>query len=392
VQIVIIGAGAVGSAVARELVQLPDVEAVRVVDSHARALQELANRIPGPKMSSFQVDARDRAAIAPVLDGVGCVVSAGTPELGQTLAAMALDHGCHYCDLSDPEGVAGDGHALADRARDLGRWIVPGCGLAPGLVNLLCTDGMERFESVQAAFIRVGGLPVHPEPPFYFQLVSSPDKLLEDYTRPVRVIVDGALTTAEPLTGVEPIDFGDGFGRLEAFHTAGSLSHLAERLVGRVRTLDHKTVQWPGHADRMRFLLGLGFGEPRSIDVRTHLTYRDILVRRMRQRLAPASPDVVLARVVIQGVSEGRERTLVFGLREQGGGEPDDSAIKRCTAIPTAVVAHLLASGAVPGGGVSPPEVAVPRDAFMRMVRERGIDIRERWHEGHVPVGEASAS
>ncbi len=66
--------------------------------------------------------------------------------------------------------------------------------------------------------------------------------------------------------------------------------------------------------------------------------------------------------------------------------------MKRCTAIPTAAVAHLLASGAVSGGGAAPPEAAVPRDAFMGLVRERGIDIRERWHEGHVPVSEASAS
>ena len=77
--------------------------------------------------------------------------------------------GCHYCDLSDPEVVIGEGHALAERAREAGRWVVPGSGLAPGLVNVLCTDGIGRFESVESAFIRVGGLPVHPEPPFLFR-------------------------------------------------------------------------------------------------------------------------------------------------------------------------------------------------------------------------------
>ncbi len=389
-QIVIIGAGAIGSSVARELVLYDDVEAVRVVDSHSRALQDLAERLPGPKLQSYQVDARDRAAIAPILGGADCVVGAGSGPVGPMLASLALDHGVHYCDLGGPASMLGAEPALADRAREVGRWIVPGCGLAPGLVNVLCLHGIEQFEYVHSASIRVGDLPLRPEGPFYFQLDSSPDKLLEDYTQSARVIENGALTTVEALTGVESIDFGDGFGHLEAFHTAGSLSHLAEDLVGRVRFLDHKTVHWPGHASRMQFLLGLGFGESRSIDVRTHLTYRDLLVRRMRQRLAPSGPDVVLARVVIQGTIDGRDRTLVFGIQEAADPASGDSAMKRCTAVPAAAVARLLASGAVPGAGAAPPETILPGGAFLETVRSRGIHVREHWLDGHVPASEAA--
>jgi saccharopine dehydrogenase-like NADP-dependent oxidoreductase len=392
VQIVIIGAGAMGSAIAQELVLRDDVEGVRIVDSHSRALQELADRLPGPKLRSFQMDARDRAAIAPVLEGASCVVGASTANIGLLLAGMALDHGCHYCDLGGPDAVLGEKLGLADRAREVGRWVVPGCGLAPGLVNVLCLHGIEQFESVHAARIRVGGLPLHPVEPFRFQLASSPDKLLEDYTLPARVIEEGAIATVDPLMGVESIDFGEPFGRLEAFHTAGGLSHLVERLLGRVRNLDLKSVQWPGHAGRMRFLLGLGLGEDRSIDVRTHLTYRDILVRRMRQRLAPAGPDVVLVRVAVQGTVDGRDRTLVFGVAEHAGPETGDSAMRRCTAVPAAAVAAILASGAIGGGGAAPPESVVPRTALLSTVRGRGIAISEQWFDGHVGVGDAASA
>lgn len=390
-QFVIIGAGAIGSAIARELVLHDDVRDVRVVDSHSRALQDLAGQLPGPKLRSYQVDARDRTAIAPVMEGADCVIGAGSTPVGSMLAELSLDLGSHFCDLGGPGSVLGQEATLQDRARDVGRWVVPGCGLSPGLVNLLCLHGIDQFETVEAASIRVGDLPIQPTEPFFFQLGSSPEKLLDDYTRPARVIHDGVLTTVESLSDVEPIDFGDGFVHLEAFHTAGSLSHLSDLLLGRVRFLDHKTVQWPGHAARMVFLLGLGFGEARSIDVRTHLTYRDVLVRRMRQRLAPVDPDVVLARVVIRGTAEGRDRTLVLGMQEKGDPESGDSAIRRCTAIPAAVVARMLASGAVQGGGAAPPESVIPRASFLESMGERGITIHDFWLDGHVAVGEAGA-
>ena len=88
---------------------------------------------------------------------------------------------------------------------------------------------------------------------------------------------------------------------MEAFCTAGGLSTLVSDLEDKVKTLDHKTIRWPGHADQMRFLIGLGFAERQKIDVRTHLTYRDVLMRRMRRRMGGEHEDAVLMRVLIKG-------------------------------------------------------------------------------------------
>src|SRR5690606_29035878 len=173
---------------------------------------------------------------------------------------------------------------------------------------------------------------------------------------------------------------------MEAFCTAGGLSTLTSELSGRVQTLDHKTIRWPGHADQMRFLLGLGFGETRSIDVRTHLTYRDVLVRRMRQRLGGAYEDAVLMRVLIQGLQDGRRRTLVFEMADLYDAERQMTAMRRCTSIPTAAIAWLVASGQVPGGGAAPPENVIPHESFCALVAAYGLSIRTTWHDGYVDV------
>ncbi|RLT46472.1 MAG: hypothetical protein DWI63_02420 [Chloroflexi bacterium] len=41
-------------------------------------------------------------------------------------------------------------------------------------------------------------------------------------------------------------------------------------------------------------------------------------------------------------------------------------AIQRCTGIPAASIAVFLASGAIPGGGVSSPESIIPIPSFIK--------------------------
>ena len=385
-KITVIGAGAIGSAVAQYFSAMEAVEQLQVCDARARSLQDLHDQISNNRVRSFQVDARDPNVLEPVLRGSAVVVSCLPPDLNPPLARLALSLGIHFCDLGGNDPLVRQELALDDEARQKGVWIVPNCGLAPGLVNVLCVRGMEHFDAVERAHLRVGDVPLHPEPPFNFRISWSADKVLDDYTQPVQVIQDGRTIECLPLENEEALYFPEPFGRMEAFCTAGSLSTLLDDVAGRVRHLDHKTIRWPGHANQMRFLLGLGFGEDMNIDVRTHLTYRDVLTRRMRQRLGGPHEDAVLLRVLIQGRTGGAAKTLVYEMVDHFDATTGQSAVMRCTSIPTATVAYLIAAGAVPGGGAAPPERIVPKAAFFEIIAEQGLHITTRWYDGHVGI------
>jgi saccharopine dehydrogenase-like NADP-dependent oxidoreductase len=385
-KLTVIGAGSIGSAVADELIGWEDVEQVQVCDARARSLQELHEQRGDPKLRSFQVDVRDPSVLEPILQGSACVIGCAAPEFNPDLARLCLHLGTHFCDLGGNDELVRQELTLDPEARSKGVWVVPNCGLAPGLVNILCLYGISQFDEVAAAHLRVGDVPLHPEPPFNFRISWSAEKLLDDYTHPVQLIEDGEVRQHAPFSFEERIVFPAPFGEMEAFCTAGGLSALAGQLAGRVRRLDHKTIRWPGHADQMQFLLGLGFGEARSIDVRTHLTYRDVLVRRMRQRLGGAYEDAVLMRVLIQGLRDGRPQTLLFEMVDRYEPTRGMTAMRRCTSLSTAVVAYLIAAGAVPGGGAAPPENVVPHDRFCGLVADRGLPITTTWHDGYVDV------
>jgi len=378
-----------GSATALDLVTRDEVSEVRVCDAGTRVLKGLRTRVDSPKLKSYQVDARDPGMLKPILEGSDCVIGCADPLLNPALANASIDIGAHFCDLGGGDDLVRKELALDDHARERGVWILPACGLAPGLVNVLCLLGIDKFESVTAAHLRVGALPQHPEPPFNFRVAFSAQKLLDDYTNPASRIEGGEVVQADALSDVEVISFVEPYGRLEAFCTAGSLTTLASELRGDVVTLDMKTIAWPGHAAHMQVLLGLGFGSNRIIDVRTHLTYRDVLARQLTKRLGGDHPDVVLLRVVITGQSEARERTLVLEMVDRYDEEAGLSAMSRCTSIPTASVACLLAQGRVPGpGGARPPEAAVPRQLLLDDLLRRGLALKEVWYDGKRSVAD----
>jgi saccharopine dehydrogenase-like NADP-dependent oxidoreductase len=383
--VTVLGAGAMGSALAYDLVHREEVSRVQVCESRPAMLRAFRAGLDHPKVRAYEVDARDEPALEPIVAGSSVLVSCVAPEHAPRLAAFALRAGTHYVDLGAPDEVVGDIMALGQQAEDRGRWLVPNAGFSPGLVNMLTMHAVDGFARPTAVRVLAGDVPTEPREPRY-RLAHSAEKLIEDYTRPVAVLRDGRVEHRPPLTGCEAIELGRGFETLEAFYAAGGLETLAHELEGRLEYLDAKTLRHPGHAAQMQFLLDLGLADRTVIDIRTHLTYRDVLVRRLRQRLGGDYEDAVLVRIEVEGVLTAEagtsdHQTRILELVDRYDRATGLSAMRRCTAFPAATVAVLLASGAVPGGGASPPEQVVPFVPFFESLAERGISFESSWSE-----------
>ena len=378
-KISVLGAGAIGSAIACDLIRREAVTHVQVCDNRSGTLRALSEQFGSPKLRTVRVDVRDARALAPVLAGSACVVGSASGALNPKLAALALDLGAHFCDLGGGDAVVASELALAPEAKRRARWVVPNCGLAPGLVNLLVLRGVEQFASVEGVTIRVGNIPIEAEPPFFHRFGYTAERLVEGYTAPVEIIRDGEITHVAPLTGLEAESFPAPFETLEAFYTAGKLSTLPHDLAGRVDCLDYKTLRHPGHAGAMQAVLALGFGLNKSVDVRTHLTYRDLLVRSLRRTLTGDYRDAALVRIVFEGERDGTTRTLTYEMVDRFDEASGLTAMQRSTSFPAASIAFLLASGAVPGGGAAPPEHVIPKEPFFADLAARGLAIAERW-------------
>lgn len=374
-KITVLGAGAIGTAVAHDLCRREGVTRVQVCEARPVVLRSLRSREAHPKLRTYKADARDTQTLLPVLRGSAVVVSCVGPEHSPRLAQLALEIGAHFVDLGGPLNDPD----LAERAQTRSRWIVTGAGLAPGLVNVLVMEALAGLDRPRGVRVLVGDIPAEPSPPFNHRLAHSAEKLLDDYTSPVSVVRDGRVETQQPMTGLETVHV-DGFGQMEAFYAGAGLGALAGRLAGRLDRLDVKVLRYPGHAEQMRFLLDLGLADPTVLDVRTHLTYRDVLVRRLRQRLGGAYADAVVVRVDAEAhpQNEASGETRQIRLVDRFDVESGLTAMQRCTAFPAASAAYALASSAPPGGGHDTLEGVLPAETLLGDLAERGIEIETR--------------
>jgi lysine 6-dehydrogenase len=283
--------------------------------------------------------------------------------------------------------------ALSALARKAGVTVVPDCGLAPGMVSILAADGFSRLTRTDSIRIRVGGLPRKPKPPLNYALVFSANGLINEYVEPCLVLRNGGLAWREPLADVEELTFPKPFGKLEAFSTSGGSSTLPYTYRGRVKSLDYKTIRYPGHCTKFRLLFDLGLTDMKPLEIDgKRIVPRHLLIQRLEAVLPWEKDDVVLLRVEVEGKgsrsrgfkdSSDRGRTGANGrvtvryeLVDCADRRSGLTAMERTTGFSAAIVALMLGRGQVGCAGAFTGENCVPSAAYIRELRRRGLRLR----------------
>lgn len=378
-RMLVLGAGLQGSACAYDLLQNDDVTEVRLADIHTGHIAPFLAPYSGKRLIPTPLDVRDGEAVHALMREADAVMSAIPYYLNLDLARHAVHAGVHFCDLGGNTDIVFEQKKLDAQAKEKGVTIVPDCGLAPGMVNILAQHGIDRMDSVDEVKILVGGLPQNPEPPLNYQIVYSLEGVLDYYTTLSWVVRDGKRVRVKALSEVEPVHFDSPLGELEAFHTAGGLSTMAFRYEGRIPTMEYKTLRYPGHAKIMEAIRELGLLELEPLDVKgVRVAPRDVAVAAMAPRLTkPKSRDLVALRVTVKGKKSGRPKTISFELVDRYDEERGISAMMRTTGYSLSITGQMQARREVGPAGVHTPDECVPAEKYIEELRKRGIIIRE---------------
>lgn len=376
----ILGSGLMGKALAFDLVRSPKVTGVTVADIDIAAAHTLAANLDSPLLRTLELDVANHSAVIKAMQSHDCAIGAVSYRFNFDLSTAALEAGIHFCDLGGNDDVVRQQLSLNPQARERNIAIVPNCGLAPGMANVLAAGGAGLFDSVDRIAIRVGGLPQHPRPPLNYQLVFSVEGLVNEYSGKAMVLDDFAVAERDTMTGIESIEFPPPFGALEAFHTSGGASLLPELMKGSVRQLDYKTIRYPGHCERFKTLLDLGFASSEPVSIGSSLmTSREMFYELLKRKLGGSGPDVVLLRVTIEGIRKTARSALHFTLIDYLDKNANITAMMRTTSFPTSIIAQMLVNGTIDQRGVNTPEQCVPLRPFLEELNNRGITIAEAW-------------
>ena len=346
-KIVIVGAGKISATIADMLAGTGDYR-VTVVDRSQAQLDALE---VGANIATRQLDIGQDGALESVLAGKFAVLSAAPFHLTTKIAEAAAKTGVHYLDLT--EDVAST-RRVKELAAGANTTFIPQCGLAPGFISIVAHDLAKRFDTLDSLRMRVGALPQYPSNALNYNLTWSTDGVINEYIEPCEAIVNGELTEVPALEEREEFSL-DGV-TYEAFNTSGGLGTLCETYKGKVRTLNYRTIRYPGHVALMKALLN-------DLGLRHR---RDVLKDIFENALPATLQDVVVIFVTVSGRKNGRllQETYANKIYSRRVGETVRSAIQITTASGICAVLDMLANGALPQKGfVRQEDIAL--DAFL---------------------------
>lgn len=378
-RMLVLGAGLQGSACAYDLLQNPQVTQVRLADIHLGHLPDFLAPYSGERLIPTPLDVRDRTAVLAVMRECDAVMSAIPYYFNLQMAECAVEAGVHFCDLGGNTEIVFQQKELMAKAKAKGITVVPDCGVAPGMVNILAQYGIEQMDSVDSVRIYVGGLPQEPEPPLNYQIVYSLEGVLDYYTTLSWVVRNGKRAQVTALSERETMDFPKPAGELEAFHTAGGLSTMAWRYEGKIPTMEYKTLRYPGHAEKMEVIRELGLLDLDPVDVKGNkVVPRDVFVNVVGPKLTkPTGKDLLVLRVEVKGEKGGKPATRRFDLIDKYDEEHGISAMMRTTGYSLSITGQFQASGKVTPPGVWTPDECMPAKAYIDELRKRGMDLQE---------------
>jgi lysine 6-dehydrogenase len=382
----VLGAGRQGTAAAYDMGRFGEAEAIWLADvdaEQAKAAAARVNRLLGSDVArSATIEAADPHAVAGWLrkEKIDAFLSAVPYFFNLGLTEAAIQAGAGMTDLGGNSDVVFQQLERSRVAKEAGCSIIPDCGQVPGMGTSLILHAMEQLDRTDDVFMWDGGLPQTPIPPWGYTLHFSIEGLTNEYFGDCMYIRDGRTVGVPALEELEEIEFPEPIGRLEAFTTAGGLTTAARTFSGRLRTLQNKTLRYPGHYAQLKVIQQLGLLDlrPVSVDGRP-VVPRHVLHTLWEPQIRAASEtrDVIIIHIVAQGFKDEQPRqarvTLIHRYDETTG----FNAMEQGTGWHAAILTEAIAFGEVERG-VIPVEQAMGGAAFVEQARRRGFEVQSQ--------------
>ncbi len=347
--ILVLGAGMVGSAMAADLSKK---HSVTLADLNSQRLETVKAKYP--KIEILQVDVCHKEKLQSTLEAFDFVVCAVPGFLGFETIKTIIEAGKNLVDISFfPENAL----ELDALAKANGVTAIVDCGVAPGMHNIILGYYNEKLKLTDFETL-VGGLPQKKKWPFNYKAPFSPIDVIEEYTRPARYVENGNIIVREALTDCELVEF-DKVGTLESFNSDGLRSILYT--MPHIQNMKEKTLRYPGHVEYVRVLKDSGFLSENKIMVNgTEISPLDFTSKILfnEWKLGETEEELTVMRITMKGENKNGEiERVVYNLYDEYCPETQTSSMARTTGYTATAVANMFLDGLFTKKGIFPPEL-----------------------------------
>ena len=360
--IIVLGAGLVGSVMARDLAKQHNVTSVDISQENLDKLQNI---------DTICADITETKMLQKLIQKFDLVVGSVPGFIGYKMMKDVIEAGKNIVDISFyPE----DPFELDKLAKEKNVIAVMDCGVAPGMGNIIFGYHNSKMKISDYECL-VGGLPEKREWPFEYQAVFSPIDVIEEYIRPARYVQNSQIIVKEALSDTELIEFEE-IGTLESWNSDG-LRSLIETMK-HVPNMIEKTLRYPGCVEYLKVLRSSGFFSYKEIEVNgTMIRPIDMTAKLLfpKWEMKKGDKDFTVMRIIIKGLENSKEVSYQYNLLDRF--KDNTISMARTTGYTCTSVVNLVVNGKYDRVGISPPEFLSEHFEFVRnYLYERGVEYK----------------
>lgn len=369
----LVGAGTIGTVIARDLV-LSGCRSLTVVDLDRRRLNEL--EMEHSQVQTRELDVTDEGSLSRAMRDADVVVNAASYRFNLHVLRAAIAAKCDLVDLGGLYHMTLKELQYDTRAKKAGISALLGMGDDPGTSNIMARIASWELDSVSEIRIRWGSSNVgSTDVAFGFSVATC----LDEANKKAMMFSDGRIVEVPPLSEMEEVSFPRPVGKQQTYAILHSELATLPRFIKGVREVSYKDSWDQATMSVVRFLLSSGFATEATID----LDGREVSPRRvLLALLSPNEPKTSVGCLLVtgRGRRKGRaaEATLCLGPIHYSRRYRAPS-VAYSTALPASIAAQMMSEGLITQKGVFPPE-ALTRDQvnhFLGEMRARGLVVRK---------------
>jgi saccharopine dehydrogenase-like NADP-dependent oxidoreductase len=352
-KIIVLGAGMVGRAIAIDLCKEFEVTSADIDKQNLSLLKKFP-------IKPVRCDLSSSEKIKSLVKKFDLVIGAVPGFMGFKTLQTVIRARKNVVDISF---FAEDPFKLDALTKKMNVTAIIDCGVCPGLSNIILGYHNKQMQ-IDSYECMVGGLPSKKEWPYKYKAFFSPSDVIEEYTRPARIVENGKIIIKEAMSDPGLIEF-DEVGTLESFNTDGLRSLLTTM---RIPEMIEKTLRYPGHIELMKIFRETGFFSHDEIEFSGKKIKPIELTSKLLFPFWQPDEDedeFTLMKIKIAGEKSDQKKIIEYVLLDRSDMKTKTSSMARTTGYTCTSAARLILEGKFSRKGICPPEFIGEEDGCL---------------------------
>lgn len=366
-KIVIVGAGEIGRAIAHYFLRQKTTTKLTLVDIDKKQLALCFNKL-SQYSDTANLTINHFDDIEKIISASDLIFAAIPWTAHSHLIDLVTAHNKPLISVSRPTYSEID--SLQKKLEKMKSPIIFGCGLEPGLTEILARHCAKLFDRLDQLHIKCGGITKIPTNTTLRYKALFGTHYLPIAMRNAYAVVDSNLIQLPRFSGVEKLVIPS-IGQLEAWHD-GMVPWLYDYPeISSAHTITQKTLRWPGFSETVNTLNHLGLLSEKEIKLDNFSISPKKFIEYLydEETTLQNEENITLLQVIGHGLIKSQKNFIELTLSVSNQDDTGLNSLSLLTGFTAAIIGSFILEGHIKSSGLTMPECIIQGKQLTHLIQ-----------------------